>query len=289
MAEAILSEVLPEIAREAYLAFKAVVKVHVNQIVDELGEFHKVESYFLKTILLRLVESTNPMFWDLEADLETAIPETESQSSGGAVSETTSEASNNDDEHEPYLIDLNSRSNEVMQRNTIIDLDEFDENDALLEEREGEREEERSDDSSTSSYEEFKDLEGRRKKRTVAFFHKLFENLHQCYKDKSLPHYWNPEINLFAKYTDPDFVFILNQIRRIRRNYKACLIDDWVELQRIIASCCCSCCLPSRKPAKFIPVREPVHLNCCRFKLKGIDFESDLPRWDINPAKVYVY
>lgn len=63
-AEMILADEMPEVARTVFLAFKAVIKTHINNAVNSSKyKFHEISSYVLKTILFYEVERTPEEFW----------------------------------------------------------------------------------------------------------------------------------------------------------------------------------------------------------------------------------
>ena len=59
----LLADNIPEKARTSYLALKAVVKTHINRVLDDKGYAHKIPSYALKTILFFEVERIEENFW----------------------------------------------------------------------------------------------------------------------------------------------------------------------------------------------------------------------------------
>ena len=74
MAEAILFEALPEIALEAFLGFKAMIKRHVNN-VDMFSQHElKIESYAMKTTLFWCMETIPQDFWNDVEDLTMSQP-----------------------------------------------------------------------------------------------------------------------------------------------------------------------------------------------------------------------
>jgi len=62
-AELLLADNVPEPARACYMALKAVVKAHVNRHVDNNGEYHKIQSYALKSIFFYEMEKKEPAYW----------------------------------------------------------------------------------------------------------------------------------------------------------------------------------------------------------------------------------
>ncbi|XP_066922483.1 cyclic GMP-AMP synthase-like receptor 1 [Clytia hemisphaerica] len=56
-AEMVLSDHVPQAIRTSYLAFKAVIKTHINRVFDAEGLPHKIPSYALKTILFYELEN----------------------------------------------------------------------------------------------------------------------------------------------------------------------------------------------------------------------------------------
>ena len=63
-AEMILSDHIPPPARSSYLAFKAVVKDHINRKLDFFSyQYHAIPSYVLKTILFKEVETKPKTYW----------------------------------------------------------------------------------------------------------------------------------------------------------------------------------------------------------------------------------
>ena len=61
-AEMVLSDHVPQAARTSYLAFKAVIKTHINRVFDAKGLSHKIPSYALKTILFYELENLSVDF-----------------------------------------------------------------------------------------------------------------------------------------------------------------------------------------------------------------------------------
>ena len=82
-AEMGLSDHVPKAARTSYLAFKAVIKTHINRVFDANGLSHKIPSYALKTILFYEMENLpanfnakdmeERLFWLLFDSLEQKI------------------------------------------------------------------------------------------------------------------------------------------------------------------------------------------------------------------------
>lgn len=62
-AEMLLSDNVPDDARIAYLAFKATIKVHINQQIDHQYKTHSIQSYALKTILFYELEKLPSNYW----------------------------------------------------------------------------------------------------------------------------------------------------------------------------------------------------------------------------------
>jgi len=65
-AELLLADNVPEQARACYMALKATVKTHVNRKADDSGQYHKIQSYALKTIFFYEVEKKKPTYWEDE-------------------------------------------------------------------------------------------------------------------------------------------------------------------------------------------------------------------------------
>ena len=293
MAEAILFDALPEIAKEAFLAFKATIKLHVNNVADAYGEFHKVQSYFLKTVLFQVIESTESVFWNTEIHLD--------EDNLSPITERNDHAS----ETSPEMIPMSN----LTSRSIILDMIEeddtsSDEDAPLIADNTGpsrsgydnlslqdpeaiQRREEAIQQAEEKKKEALR--EARRQKRTIRFYGKLMDKLFVVFnKDKHLSHYWNPKIELFTKqvYNDKDYDFILNRLDTIRANYFNHLVDDWLEFQRTLTYTCCECCLPQHRPAKYVPLHKTIRCYCCTI---GVGNEGTDRNWDMDPSRLYVY
>uniref|UniRef100_A0A7M5XJW0 Mab-21-like nucleotidyltransferase domain-containing protein n=1 Tax=Clytia hemisphaerica TaxID=252671 RepID=A0A7M5XJW0_9CNID len=298
MAEAILFDVLPEIAKEAFLAFKATIKLHVNNIADEYGVFHKVQSYFLKTVLFLVTESTESAFWNTEIHLP------------GYNSRASTERNNHRRETSPEMIPMSN----LTSRSIVLEMIDEDEDTSSssedspliaddtensnpsrsgydnlgLQDPEAIR---RSEEAIQREEEEKKEAlrEKRRQERTICFYKKLMDKLLAVFeKDKHLPHYWNPKIELFTRqvYNEKDYDFILNRLNTIRKDYLNHLADDWLEFQRILTYTCCEFCLPGHRPAKYIPLQKTIRCYCCSINVGN---EGTDRNWDMDPSRLYVY